>query len=193
MAKLIYPINMSVDGYMEDESGNIEWTIVDGETFAFWTEFQRSISTYLYGRRMYESMVYWEKEQPQTSSNFAGRDQPDILSEFAKIWQTADKIVYSRTLQEVLSSRTRFEQEFNPDAVRKLKESSRANLTISGPTLAKQAMNMGLVDECHLLVHPIILGGGKRALPDNLRIGLELLGERRFKSGAVHLHYRVIV
>ncbi|MFL2134443.1 dihydrofolate reductase family protein [Desemzia sp. FAM 23990] len=192
MAKLIYPINVSLDGYMEDENGTIEWSISDDELSAFWTDFQRPIGTYLYGRGMYESMVYWETDKPQTSSNFTG-DQSDTMSEFAQLWQNAEKIVYSRTLQEVSSARTRIAREFNPDAIRKLKESSRADITIGGPDLAKQAMSMGLVDECHLLVHPIILGGGMRALPDNLRMQLQLLSERSFGNGVVHLHYRIVV
>jgi dihydrofolate reductase len=187
MAKLIYPINVSLDGYMEDERGNIEWSISDDEVFAFWTDFQRPIGTYLYGRRMYESMVYWE-----TASAKKG-DQPEEMREFAQIWRAAEKIVYSRTLQAVSSARTRIEREFDPDAIRRLKESSDADITIGGPELAGQAMSAGLIDECHLLVNPIVLGGGKRALPDNLRMRLELLGERRFRSGVVHLHYHVIV
>jgi dihydrofolate reductase len=187
MAKLIYPINVSLDGYMEDERGNIEWSISDDEVFAFWTDFQRPIGTYLYGRQMYESMVYWE-----TASAKKG-DQPDVMREFAQIWRAAEKNVYSRTLQEVSSVRTRIEREFDPDVIRRLKQSSEANITIGGPELAGQAMSAGLLDECHLLVNPIVLGGGKRALPDNLRMRLELLGERRFRCGVVHLHYRVIV
>lgn len=138
-------------------------------------------------------MVYWETEKPQTPSKFAGGDQPETMSEFAQLWQNAEKIVYSRRLQEVSSARTRIDREFNPDAIRKLKESSRAHITIGGPNLAKQAMSMGLVDECHLLVHPIILGAGKRALPDNFRMRLQLLNERHFESGVVHLHYRILV
>jgi len=187
MAKLIYPINVSLDGYMEDERGNIEWGISDDDVFAFWTDFQRPIGTYLYGRRMYESMVYWE-----TASAKKG-DQPEVMRELAQIWRAAEKIVYSRTLQAVSSARTRIEREFDPDAIRRLKESSEDDITISGPELAGQAMSAGLIDECHLLVNPIVLGGGKQALPDNFRMRLELLGERRFRSGVVHLHYRVIV
>lgn len=193
MAKLIYPINMSLDGYMEDESGNLEWSISDDEIFTFWTDFQRSIGTCLYGRRMYEAMVYWETAKPQTPSNFAGGDQPATMAEFARIWQSAEKIVYSRTLQEVASARTRIEREFNPETIRELKKSSGADMTVGGSHLAQQAISMGLVDECHLLVHPIILGGGKRALPDHFRMRLELLGERRFSSGVVHLHYQLNV
>lgn len=186
MAKLIYAANLSLDGYMEDERGNIDWTISDDETYAFWTDFQRSIGTYLYGRRMYETMVYWE------TASTSG-DQPEVKREFAQIWRAAEKIVYSRTLQAVSSARTRIEREFDPDAIRRLKESSGADITIGGPELAGRAMSEGLVDECHLLLNPIVLGGGKRALQDNLRMRLELLGERRFRSGVVHLHYRVIV
>lgn len=193
MAKLIYPINVSLDGYMEDENGNLEWSISDDEILTFWTDFQRPIGTYLYGRRMYESMAYWETAKLPTPNNFAGGEQSENMSEFAKIWQKAEKTVYSRTLQEVSSSRTRIYHEFNPDMIRKLKESSSANITIGGPNLANQAMSMGLVDELHLLVHPIILGGGKRALPNNLRIQLKLLSEHQFESGVVHLHYRMII
>jgi dihydrofolate reductase len=187
MAKLIYATNVSLDGYTEDEQGNLEWSISDDEVFAFWTDFERPIGTYLYGRRMYESMVYWE-----TASAKPG-DQPEVMREFAQIWRAAEKIVYSRTLQAVSSARTRIEREFDPDAIRRLKESSGADITIGGPELAGQAMSAGLIDECHLLLNPIVLGGGKRALPDNLSMRLELLGERRFRSSVVHLHYRVIV
>ena len=186
MAKLIYPINVSLDGYIEDERGHLDWSISDDEVFKFWLDFQRPIGTYLYGRRMYESMVYWE-----TASAKSG-DQPEAMREFGKIWQAAEKIVYSRTLQAVSSEKTRIEREFDPGAIRRLKESSEADITIGGPELAGQAMSAGLIDACHLLVNPIVLGGGKRALPDNLRTWLELLGERRFQSGVVQLYYRVI-
>jgi dihydrofolate reductase len=186
MAKLIYAANISLDGFIEDEHGAFDWGISDDETYAFWTGFQRTIGTYLYGRRMYETMVYWEATD-------AGGDQPEVKREFADIWRAAEKIVYSRTLHEVSSAKTRIEREFEPDAVRRLKESSGSDMTITGPELAGQAMSAGLVDECHLLLNPIAIGRGKRALPDNLRMRLELLGERRFRSGVVHLHYRVIV
>jgi dihydrofolate reductase len=135
---------------------------------------------------MYEMMVYWETAN-------AGGDQPEVKQEFAQIWRAAEKIVYSRTLQAVSSAKTKIEREGDPDALRRLKESSGADITIGGPELAGQAMSAGLIDECHLLLNPIVLGGGKRALPDNLSMRLELLGERRFRSGVVHLHYRVIV
>ncbi|QMV44770.1 dihydrofolate reductase family protein [Cohnella cholangitidis] len=186
MAKLIYPVNVSLDGYIEDERGNIEWSISDDETYAFWTDFQRTIGTYLYGRRMYVSMAYWE------TANASG-DLPEEKREFEQIWRAAEKIVYSRTLQTVSSAKTRIERGFDPDAIRRLKESSGADITIGGSEFAGRAMSAGLIDECHLLLNPIVLGGGKRAFPDNLSMRLELLGERRFRSGVVHLHYRVIV
>lgn len=191
MAKLIYPMNVSLDGYMEDQNGNLEWSLSDDEIFTFWIDFQRTIGTCLYGRRMYQSMVYWETVAPQTPANFSGREGPDKMREFAQIWQAAEKVVYSRTLPKVSSARTRMEREFHPDVIRRLKESSEADLTIGGSEFAGQAMKAGLVDECHLLVHPIILGGGKRALPDNLCIELDLLHEHRFESGVVCLHYQL--
>lgn len=187
MAKLIYPINVSLDGYMEDENSNIDWSISDDEVFNFWTEFQRPIGTYIYGRRMYESMVYWE------TASVNSYHQPEAIQEFAQIWRNAEKIVYSQTLQSVSSLKTRIEREFDPEMIRKLKESSVADMTIGGPELVGQAMKAGLVDECHLLVNPIVLGGGKRALPDNLLMRLELIGVRQFKCGVIHLHYRVLV
>lgn len=192
VAKLIYPMNVSLDGYMEDIDGNLGWSISDDEIFAFWTDFQRSIGTYLYGRQMYESMVYWEKKDPQTPSNFVGGEQPKRMQQFAQIWQSADKVVYSRTLEEVLSDKTRIEREFNPDAIRQLKESLSTDITISGANLAGQAIRAGLIDEFHFLIHPIILGGGNSALPDDILVQLQLVNEYRFKSGVVHLHYRIM-
>lgn len=193
MAKLIYPINVSLDGYMEDADGNLDWSISDDEIFTFWTDFQRSIGTYLYGRRMYESMVFWETETPQIPTNFTGSEQQEALATFAGIWQSAEKIVYSHTLQNVSSAQTKIAHVFDPDAIRLLKESSIDDITVGGPKLAEQALRMGLVDECHLLVHPTILGAGNRALPSDLRMQLELLSEHRFESGVVHLHYRMNV
>ncbi|MDN4525481.1 dihydrofolate reductase family protein [Fictibacillus fluitans] len=191
MAKLIYAANVSLDGYIEDERGNLEWSISDDEVFAFWNDFQQPIGTCLYGRRMYESMVYWETANIKTNPSIG--DQLEVMRNFAQIWRAAEKIVYSRTLQTLSSARTRIEREFNPNVIRRLKESSGADITIGGPELAGQAMSAGLIDECHLLLNPIVLGGGKRALPDNLHIRFELLGERRFQCGVVQLHYRVIV
>jgi dihydrofolate reductase len=185
VAKLIYIANASLDGYVEDKSGDIEWLSPDEEVFAFHTDFQRPIGTYLYGRRMYETMVYWE------TASTSGDLRPAATRDFAEIWRAAEKIVYSRTLQTPSSARTRIERDFDPAAIRQLKESSPHDLTVGGAKLAGEAIAAGLVDECHLLLAPIIVGGGKRPLPDDVRIQLELLDEHRFRSGVVHLRYRV--
>ena len=184
MAKLIYFAIASLDGYVEDKRGDFEWAAPDEEVFAFVNDFERPIGTYLYGRRMYETMVYWETVS-------TGDDQSAVTRDFAETWRAAEKIVYSRTLQTPSSARTRIERDFDPAAIRHLKESSGRDITIGGPELAGQAMAAGLVDECHLLLGPIIVGGGKRALPDDVRLQLELLDERRFRSGVVHLRYGV--
>jgi dihydrofolate reductase len=184
VAKLIYSANASLDGYVEDKRGDIEWSAPDEEVFAFLTDFERSIGTYLYGRRMYETMMYWE------TADTSG-DQSAVARDWAEIWRAAEKIVYSRTLRTPSSARTRIERDFDPAAIRQLKESSVRDLTIGGPELAGQAIAAGLVDEFHLLLGPIVVGGGKRALPDDVRVHLDLLDERRFRSGVVHLRYRV--
>ena len=186
MAKLIYSAIASLDGYVEDEEGNFDWAAPDDEVHAFVNGLERPIGTHLYGRRMYETMVAWESVN-------TGTDQPAVMRDFAEIWQAAEKIVYSRTLQAVSSARTRIERDLDPDAVRRLKETSTADITIGGPELAGQALALGLVDECHLLLGPIVVGGGKRALPDNIRIELELIDERRFRNGVVSLRYRLSV
>jgi dihydrofolate reductase len=192
MAKLIYPINMSLDGFMEDSTGNFNWSVPDNETFNAWTDFQRSIGIEIYGRRMYETMVYWETANAQTIKDFENPAQLEAMVEFANLWRMSDKIVYSHTLDEVSSAKTKLEHEFEADAIQNLKDTSKANLTISGPNLAFQAMHMGLVDELYLHVHPINLGSGKSALPENLCMKLELIHEQRFNSGVVQLHYRVL-
>jgi dihydrofolate reductase len=184
VAKLIYAPIASLDLYIEDESGNFGWAMPDDEVYAFVNDLVRPISTYLYGRRMYETMVSWE-----TASTRA--DQPTVTQEFAGIWQTAEKIVHSRTLQTPSSTRTRIEREFKPDAIRELKQSSEADLAIGGAELAGKAMSAGLVDECHLFLCPFVSGAGKRALPHNVSAQLELLDERSFRNGVVYLHYRV--
>jgi dihydrofolate reductase len=185
MAKLIYSVIASLDGYVEDERGEFDWAAPDDEVLAFVNDLERPIGTYLYGRRMYETMVYWET---------AGTDAPQSAMDrdFAEIWRAAEKIVFSRTLQMASSARTRIEREFEPDAIRRLIETSRADLTVGGAELAGQAMRVGLVDECQLLLVPIIVGGGKRALPGDVLARLELLDERRFEGGVVHLRYRVL-
>ena len=184
MSNLIYAAIASFDGYVEDDAGGFDWAAPDEEVHAFANDLERPIGTYLYGRRMYETMVFWETVT-------ADADEPAVFLDYAEIWQAAEKVVYSRTLETVSSARTRIEREFDPDAVRRLKEPSAADLAIGGADLAGQAIGAGLVDECHLLLCPIVVGGGKRALPDNVRVELELLDERRFRNGVVHVHYRV--
>jgi dihydrofolate reductase len=185
MAKLIYSAIASLDGYVEDEQGRFEWAAPDGEVHAFVNDLERPIGVYLYGRRMYETMVYWE------TAGTAGDDQRAVSRDFAEIWRAAEKIVYSRTLQTVSSARTRIERDLDPDAIRRLKETSGSDITIGGAELAGKAIAAGLVDEFHLLLVPIVVGGGKRALPDDVRVQLELMDERRFRGGFVHLHYRM--
>jgi dihydrofolate reductase len=182
MAKLIYSTIASLDGYVEDEQGKFDWGTPDEEVLAFVNDLERPIGTYLYGRRMYETMVFWE------TASTSG-DQPAVTRDYTEIWRAAEKIVYSRTLQAPSSERTRIERDFDPAAIRRLKESSARDITVAGAELAGEAMAAGLVDECHPFLVPIIDGGGKRALPDDVRARLELLGERRFRSGFVHLHY----
>jgi dihydrofolate reductase len=184
MAKLIYSAIASLDGYVEDERGRFDWAAPDHEVHAFVNDLERPIGTYLYGRRMYETMVFWE-----TVSTGAGSSE--VIRDFAEIWRAAEKIVYSRTLQTVSSARTRIEHGFDPDAIRRLKETSEADITIGGAELAGQAIAAGLVDECHLFLGPVMVGGGKRALPNNIRAQLELLDERRFRRGVVHLRYHI--
>jgi dihydrofolate reductase len=184
MAKLTYAAIASLDGYVEDEEGKFDWAVPDEEVHAFVNDLERPLGTYLYGRRMYETMVFWE-----TASTRA--DEPPVFYDYAGIWRTAEKVVYSRTLQTASSARTRIEREFDPDAIRQLKESSGADIAIGGAELAGHAIGAGLVDECHLFLFPVVVGGGKRALPDGVRVQLELLDERRFRSSVVHLHYRV--
>ena len=157
MAKLTYAAIASLDGYVEDEEGKFDWAMPDEEVHAFVNDLERPIGTYLYGRRMYETMVFWETASTQA-------DEPPVFSDYAGIWRTAEKVVYSRTLQTTSSARTRIEREFDPDAVLRLKESSRADIAVGGAELAGQAIGAGLVDECHLFLFPVVVGGGKRAL-----------------------------
>jgi dihydrofolate reductase len=183
MAKLIYSAITSLDGYVADEDGNFDWAAPDEEVHSFVNELERQVGTYLYGRRIYETMVYWETAHTLP-------DQPPVVEDFAQIWQAADKIVYSRTLETVSSARTRIERDFDPEAVGQLKASAGRDISVGGPDLAAQAIKAGLVDEYHLFLTPIVVGGGKPSLPDQVRVKLELLDERRFGSGVVHLHYR---
>jgi dihydrofolate reductase len=184
MAKLIYSAITSLDGYVADEDGNFDWAEPDEDVHTVVNELERPIGTYLYGRRMYEVMVAWEDPG-------LGAGQPAFVQDYGEIWRAADKIVYSTTLETVSSARTRIERAFDPEAVRALKGSSGRDISIGGPGLAAQAVGAGLVDELHLFVNPVIVGVGNPALPDHVRVQLELLDERRFGSGVVHLHYRV--
>jgi len=186
VAKLIYSAIASLDGYVEDTDGGFAWAAPDEEVHAFVNDLERPIGIYLYGRRMYETMVYWETAG-------TGADEHPVARDFAEIWRGAEKVVYSRTLQTPSSVRTRIERDFDPAAIRRLKESSARDISVGGAQLAGEAMAAGLVDECHLFLGPIVIGGGKRALPDDVRVRLELLDEHRFRSGVVHLHYGVRV
>ena len=183
MANLIYSTIASLDGYVADENGNFDWAAPDEEVHSFVNDLERPVGTYLYGRRMYEVMVFWETAHTLS-------DQSPVEQDFAQIWQAADKIVYSRTLETVSSARTRIERDFDPEAVRQLKAAAKRDITVGGPDLAAQAIKAGLVDEYQLFLTPIVVGGGKQSLPDNVRLELELLDERRFGSGVVYLHYR---
>lgn len=183
MARLIYIANTSLDGYTEDKEGNFDWTTPEEEGFNFITNLVRATGTHLYGRRMYQTMMVWE-----TDPNLAA--ESPLRRDFAEIWQAADKIVYSRTLEAVATRRTQMERNFVPDAIRQLKQAVDQDILIGGPELAAQAFHAGLIDACHLFITPFILGGGKPALPENLRLKLELLDERRFGNGAVYLGYQ---
>ena len=184
MARLIYSAITSLDGYVADQDGNFDWAAPDEEVHTFVNDLERPVGTYLYGRRMYEVMVYWESAHTLDG-------QPPFIRDFTRIWQAADKIVYSRTLASVSSARTRIERDFDPEAVRRMKATARRDITVGGPDLAAQAIEAGLVDDCHLFLTPIVVGGGKRSFPRDLHQKLELLEERRFGSGTVHLHYRL--
>jgi dihydrofolate reductase len=183
LARLIYSVIESLDGYIADENGNFDWAAPDDEVHAFVNDLERQIGTHLFGRRMYEVMVYWE-----TAHMLAGQSAVEL--DYAGLWQAADKIVYSRTLEAASSARTRIERDFDPSAIREMKASAQRDVSVGGPDLAAQAIKAGLVDELHLFVTPVVVGGGKQALPNNFRLNLELLDERRFGSGVVHLHYR---
>jgi dihydrofolate reductase len=183
MAKLIYSTIVSLDGYVADQDGKFDWSVPDEEVHAFVNDLERPIGTYLYGRRMYEVMVAWETMP-------TGPDEAAVVRDYAQIWRAADKVVYSTALEEPSSARTRIERAFEPDAIRNMKASLGQDISVGGPELAGQTLKAGLVDECHLLVSPVVVGGGNRSLPDGARVSLELLAQRRFGNGVVHLHYR---
>lgn len=184
MGKLIYSMITSLDGYAEDADGKYGWTAVeDEEVHEFVNHAYAGVGTYLYGRRMYETMIYWETADQEPN-------QPQVILDFAKSWQAADKIVYSTTLERATGRRTKIERTFDPETVRKLKAESDHDLTVDGPTLAGAAIKAGVVDEIHQLMCPVIVGGGNRFFPEDARVGLELVEERRFSNGVVFLRYR---
>jgi dihydrofolate reductase len=183
VGKLFYISNVSLDGYIEDEHGNFDWTEPSDEVFAFITDLMRSVGTHLYGRRLYETMAVWE-----TDPAFAA--QSELMGDFANVWQAADKVVYSTTLDAASTAKTQLERNFDPDSVRAMKASATSDLFVGGANLAAHAFEAGLVDECHLFIYPVLVGGGKPALPSDTRAELELLDERRFSNGVVYLRYR---
>ncbi len=183
MARLIYSTISSLDGYVADADGNFDWAAPDEEVHAFVNELERPVGTCLYGRRMYETMVFWETVD--TGS------EPQVMRDFAEIWRAADKVVYSRTLGEVSSERTRLEREFEPDAVRELVASASRDVAIGGAELAGDALKAGLVDECQMFLAPVVVGAGKRSLPEGVFARAELLDQHRFASGFVYLRYNV--
>ena len=185
MVKLIYSTVASLDGYVADEDGEFGWAAPDDEVHAFVNDLERRVGTYLYGRRLYEVMRYWETDD-------ATRGRPPVEQDYARIWRKAEKIVYSRTLRSVSSARTRIERDFDAAAIRREKAQASSDIGVGGPGLAARVLEAGLVDELGLFVVPIVVGGGKRSLPDHVRLELELLDERRFDSGIVYLHYRLV-
>ena len=181
MAKLIYTTIASLDGYVADADGRFDWGVPDEEVHAFVNDLERPVGTYLYGRRMYEVMRAWETLKLD--------DQPPFIQDFASIWRKAEKIVYSKTLETASTARTRIDREFDPESVRRMKARAGPDLGVGGPALAAHAFEAGLVDELHVFLAPIVVGGGKQSLPDSVRLELELLDERRFGNGMVHLRY----
>ncbi len=184
MAKLLYSAITSLDGYVADDEGSFDWAAPDAVIHTFVNDLERQIGTYLYGRRMYEVMRYWETAP-------TGEDQPAYLADYARIWQAADKIVFSTTLEDAPTARTTLERRFDPDAIRATKATGDRDLSVGGPGLAAAAIRAGVVDEVHRFVVPVVVGGGTAFLPDGVRLGLELVDERRFPNGTVLLHYRV--
>lgn len=186
MANLICTFITSLDGYVADPEGKFDWSVPSDEVHTFINDLERSVGTYLYGRRLYEVMVAWE------TMHLNDDNQPAVMRDYTAIWQAAEKVVYSSTLTEPSSRRTRIERSFDPDAVRSLKAAATASLSIGGPELAAQAFAAGLVDELHLFLSPVVVGGGTKALPDDLHVGLELKDEYAFRNGVVYLGYRVL-
>jgi dihydrofolate reductase len=186
MADLIYTCNVSLDGFVEDDRGSLDFTTPEDDFFAFITKLEQSAGTYLYGRRMYETMAVWETDPALAA-------QSELTAEFAKMWQAADKVVYSTTLQEVATAKTRLERGFDAGAIRTMKDAATGHLTVGGANLAEQGFAAGLIDECRLFIWPVLVGGGKPALPRGIRVDLELIDEHRFSSGVIYVRYRVVV
>jgi dihydrofolate reductase len=184
MAKLIYVTNVSLDGYIEDESGSFDWTSTNDDLFEFITDLVRPIGTYLYGRRLYDMMAVWETEPALAA-------QSALMADFANVWQAAEKVVYSTTLHAPSTTNTRLERKFDAAAVRQMKASATSDLTVGGAHLAGQALRAGLVDEYHLFVRPVLVGGGKHALVASTCTNLVLLEDRRFEDGVMYLRYRI--
>jgi dihydrofolate reductase len=184
MAKLIFSAITSLDGYIEDEAGSFDWAAPDDEVLSFLNDLERPIGTYLYGRRMYETMLYWETADVL-------RDQSPMAWDWMQLWRAADKVVYSRSLETASSARSRIERDFDPSAIRAMKNTRERDITIGGPALAARAFRAGLIDQCQLFLTPVLVGGGKPALPRKVRLDLDLVTERRFDSGVVFLDYRV--
>jgi dihydrofolate reductase len=184
MAKLIYLTNVSLDGFIEDAHGDFNWTAPDDELFAFINDLVRPIGTYLYGRRLYVTMAPWETDPALAAGS-------ELTADFARVWQGADKVVYSTTLDTVSTVRTRIERSVDPDSIREMKASATSDLTVGGAQLAAHALTAGLVDECQLIVRPVLVGAGKPALSVGTRTDLELLEERRLSHGVVYLRYRI--
>jgi dihydrofolate reductase len=185
MADLIYTANVSLDGYVADAAGNFDFTAPSEEVHAYINDLERAAGTYLYGRRLYETMVVWEDMRLD--------EAPAVTRDYAGLWRAAEKVVFSSTLTSVTSQRTQLVRTFDVDWVRQLKASTPSPVSIGGATLAKEAIRAGLVDEIRLFVSPVIVGGGTASLPSDIGITLELIDERRFDSGVVHLRYRTVV
>jgi len=185
MARLLYMAITSLDGYVADETGSYDWAMPDDEVFGFVNDFERPVGTYLYGRRLYQEMTGWETMD-------ANPGLAPLMLDFARIWQAAGKIVYSRSLEAVSTARTRLERDFDPGSVRQMKDQSDRDITVGGPALAAEAIRAGLTDEIHLIICPVLVGSGKKALPGDVRLCLDLQDERRFGNGVIHLHYRVV-
>jgi dihydrofolate reductase len=185
MAKLVYLSNVSLDGFIEDETGSFEWTAPAEDVFAFITDLLRTIGVHLYGRRLYETMAVWETDPALAA-------QSELMADFARVWRAAEKVVYSTTLDEVSTGRSRLERRFDPDSIRAMKSDATKDLMIGGAGLGAHAFRAGLVDECHLFIYPVLVGRGKGSLPSEQRADLELLDEHRFGSGVVYVRYRIV-